>query len=935
MSIRTSNLGFGDTHSMPARSFKRSGRRRRRISLPLARKCRVELLEARQLLATVNVFADPIFPEANEGGPAPAVFRFERNAELDELLTVRFQYGGGTATPDVDFRVFETSVTFEPSSDTAYTAVLPIDDLLNEAQETIRISLQSDPAYTLGSNTAATVPLNNVFFNALPGIFDANEPGLPGDLFYLDANILGGVLTVDLGINGVNFANPTAFEVFIDADQKPLTGDFRQGFVRGAEYRIDGLVLGLGDIFQLYRLPTQPGQQPTVLGQANIVNLGNGFFRMQINTNLLGSTDEVDVFAAGRRNQPNRVTSNGDRTPDFGWFSSSDRDVVVRNPGATTLRTFVDPAGDSQAGALDITALFYASILDQVSFTYQFAQGFDPTSIAHPTVFGALTVDSDRDITTGGIPLGIPIPSWGGDAELFWSFSNGISTQELRFEPTAGDNVEFGGENNDGRWRVVGNQLTFGISAFALDAQRVFGTGPVIVPPGIEAAGSAVQRVLTNGKMLVTASTLTNPFVTADALPGSGNIADAATGEVLEPLESDPSHVTSATDPLELLNPISPTDITGVAFEMIDDNFVVQTNVASFVTTTVNVFYEVLIDLDNNHLTGRFSTDPLNLLNAVGADFIMQVFSIDGGLGPVYFANLIRPNGSRALHEALVNFFPVPVQGTGGGFIVTIPLTLLNGFGFEIAMVNQFRFLVSSGEALGAGGVDAAPTTPMVVRLSEESPLPGDYNGDGVVSATDYGVWRASFGANSGPAQRADGNGDGVVDTADFVVWRNNSGNHKPPGIAVNTTGSHAAVPDGAADRPQTALPTALEAVRLEDSGTASSRAPLPLAAVDSILAGLDQRPTRAAIVPIINDNSSIPKSTVVLSDFDLLLLAAIQPVVAQDMPEFALLQYDDDKADSDYNDEQPSGDVERAFAEVFAQSPSINRRGRYSASST
>jgi Ca2+-binding RTX toxin-like protein len=53
-----------------------------------------------------------------------------------------------------------------------------------------------------------------------------------------------------------------------------------------------------------------------------------------------------------------------------------------------------------------------------------------------------------------------------------------------------------------------------------------------------------------------------------------------------------------------------------------------------------------------------------------------------------------------------------------------------------------------------------------------EDNMPGDFNGDGVVNASDYGVWRANFGAESGPGLRADGNGDGVVDAADYVVWR-------------------------------------------------------------------------------------------------------------------------------------------------------------------
>ncbi len=49
----------------------------------------------------------------------------------------------------------------------------------------------------------------------------------------------------------------------------------------------------------------------------------------------------------------------------------------------------------------------------------------------------------------------------------------------------------------------------------------------------------------------------------------------------------------------------------------------------------------------------------------------------------------------------------------------------------------------------------------------------GDYNGNGVVDAADYVVWRKAFGQLGGVA---DGNGDGRVDDADYTVWKTNLG---------------------------------------------------------------------------------------------------------------------------------------------------------------
>ena len=53
---------------------------------------------------------------------------------------------------------------------------------------------------------------------------------------------------------------------------------------------------------------------------------------------------------------------------------------------------------------------------------------------------------------------------------------------------------------------------------------------------------------------------------------------------------------------------------------------------------------------------------------------------------------------------------------------------------------------------------------------------PGDFNGDGVVDAADYIVWRDSLGSTTNLA--ADGNNNGVVDAGDFDVWKTNFGNH-------------------------------------------------------------------------------------------------------------------------------------------------------------
>jgi hypothetical protein len=65
--------------------------------------------------------------------------------------------------------------------------------------------------------------------------------------------------------------------------------------------------------------------------------------------------------------------------------------------------------------------------------------------------------------------------------------------------------------------------------------------------------------------------------------------------------------------------------------------------------------------------------------------------------------------------------------------------------------------------------------------------LTGDYNGDGVVDAADYTVWRDTLG-QSGTALAADGNGNGTIDAGDFDVWTMHFGEHAGSGSAASAS---------------------------------------------------------------------------------------------------------------------------------------------------
>jgi hypothetical protein len=75
------------------------------------------------------------------------------------------------------------------------------------------------------------------------------------------------------------------------------------------------------------------------------------------------------------------------------------------------------------------------------------------------------------------------------------------------------------------------------------------------------------------------------------------------------------------------------------------------------------------------------------------------------------------------------------------------------------------------------------------------APVPGDYDGNGTVDASDYNEWRATFGQTVPTSTGADGDGSGTVNAADYVFWRDRLGSGNGSGSA---EGLQAAVPEPA-----------------------------------------------------------------------------------------------------------------------------------------
>ena len=84
-------------------------------------------------------------------------------------------------------------------------------------------------------------------------------------------------------------------------------------------------------------------------------------------------------------------------------------------------------------------------------------------------------------------------------------------------------------------------------------------------------------------------------------------------------------------------------------------------------------------------------------------------------------------------------------------------------FTFNSNGTPNFGQPVPPGQLLDVPSVGPDPERPIVA---------GDYQADGLVNASDYNLWRTTFGDAIFPGVAADGNASGAADAADYVLWR-------------------------------------------------------------------------------------------------------------------------------------------------------------------
>ena len=211
--------------------------------------------------------------------------------------------------------------------------------------------------------------------------------------------------------------------------------------------------------------------------------------------------------------------------------------------------------------------------------------------------------------------------------------------------------------------------------------------------------------------------------------------------------------------------------------------------------------------INNGHITGNSVAQRITLpgyVKGVGTfNHVNFTGTFDPGLSPtlttggsITFAptnTLIMELGGTSRGGQYDAILASGTLGLGG----TLNVTLIDGF--HPAAGNTFDLLdwstrsgtFASINLPGLAGL--AWNTSQLYTTGEISlaaaGLTGDYNGNGIVDAADYTVWRDTLGSTTNLA--ANGNGNMVIDAGDLTVWQANFG-------ATLGSGAHeaAAVPE-------------------------------------------------------------------------------------------------------------------------------------------
>jgi K319L-like, PKD domain/PKD domain/Calx-beta domain len=138
---------------------------------------------------------------ASEAGLDPGTFTVTRTGATTSDLTV-FLSISGSATNGTDYTALNSSVVIPNGASSALITITPIDDTLDEGNESVVIALSADPAYTIGAPAQDTVVVSDNdgrVVTALATVADASEAGpAPGTITFTRTGDTSGPLSLNI-----------------------------------------------------------------------------------------------------------------------------------------------------------------------------------------------------------------------------------------------------------------------------------------------------------------------------------------------------------------------------------------------------------------------------------------------------------------------------------------------------------------------------------------------------------------------------------------------------------------------------------------------------------------------------------------------------------------------------------------------------------------
>lgn len=167
-----------------------------------------------------------------------------------------------------------------------------------------------------------------------------------------------------------------------------------------------------------------------------------------------------------------------------------------------------------------------------------------------------------------------------------------------------------------------------------------------------------------------------------------------------------------------------------------------------------------------NTLSHDFGAVPIGAGSSAFTFNVYNLLATAGFTANMDFDSVVPSGNSTAFATDLASSAGSLVLAGGVGHTFTSSLSAASLGTFTASYLLNF-----SDENI-AGALNKSIT----LTLTGSTFLAGDYNGDNVVDAADYIVWRHSEGQSGAAYAGADGNGDGIIDDADYDVWRANFG---------------------------------------------------------------------------------------------------------------------------------------------------------------